>query len=91
MRMYALYGRSRKVLALYIVVAFVILVIACVSLNFSGLCTQPDIQLVLLWYVVGDARWKKRKSSRRATAHRLRWNFESRTVSTSLQHRFKFV
>jgi hypothetical protein len=39
MRMYALYGRSRKVLALYIVVAVVILAIACVSLNFSGIGT----------------------------------------------------
>ena len=36
---------------------------------------------------MGDAGWKKRKTSRRATAHRLRWNFESRKVSTSLQHR----
>ena len=36
MRMYALYERSRKVLALYIIVAAAILVVACVSLNFDG-------------------------------------------------------
>ena len=33
MRMYALYERSRKVLALYIVIVVVTLAIACVSLN----------------------------------------------------------
>ena len=36
MRMYALYERSRKVLALYIVVAVAIVVVGCVSCNFSG-------------------------------------------------------
>ena len=36
MQMYALYERSRKVLALYIVVAIAIMVVSCVSLNFSG-------------------------------------------------------
>jgi hypothetical protein len=36
MRMYALYERSLKVLALYIVVAVAILVVGCVSLHFSG-------------------------------------------------------
>ena len=36
MRMYALYERSRKVLALYIIVGAVTLAVACVSLNFSG-------------------------------------------------------
>ena len=36
MRIYALYERSLKVLALYIVVAVAILVVGCVSLNFSG-------------------------------------------------------
>jgi len=36
MRMYALYERSRKVLALYIIVLAVILVVACVSLNLDG-------------------------------------------------------
>jgi len=35
MRMYALYERSRKVLVLYIVVAVLILVVGCVSLNIS--------------------------------------------------------
>ena len=33
MRMYALYERSRKVLALYIIVTFVMVVMSCVSLN----------------------------------------------------------
>jgi len=36
MRVYALYERSRKVLALYIVVTAIIVVMGCVSLNFSG-------------------------------------------------------
>ena len=36
MRMYALYERSQKVLALYIIVGTVIFAVACVSLNFSG-------------------------------------------------------
>ena len=36
MRMYALYDRSRKVLALYIVVTVAIVFGACVSLNFTG-------------------------------------------------------
>ena len=33
MRMYALYERSRKVLALYIVIVIVVVALACVSLN----------------------------------------------------------
>lgn len=36
MRMYALYERCPKVLALYIVVAVAIVVVGCVSFNFSG-------------------------------------------------------
>ena len=36
MRLIALYEQSGKVLALYIVVAVAILVVGCVSLNFSG-------------------------------------------------------
>ena len=36
MRTYALYERSRKVLTLYITIAVVILVVACVSLNLDG-------------------------------------------------------
>ena len=35
MRMYALYERSQKVLALYIVVAVAIVVVGCVSFNFN--------------------------------------------------------
>jgi hypothetical protein len=50
MRMYALYERSRKVLFFYVVVAVVILVMACVSLNFSGIGTQPDIRVDLVEY-----------------------------------------
>jgi hypothetical protein len=84
MRMYALYERSRKVLALYILVAVVILVMACVSPDFSGISTLPDIQLLISWHTVGDAGWKKRTPSGRATTHGLRWNFESRKVSISL-------
>jgi hypothetical protein len=36
MRIYALYERSRKVLALYIVVAVITFAVSFVSLNFSG-------------------------------------------------------
>ena len=43
MRIYALYERSRKVLALYMVLSVVILVMACVSLNFMGIGIHPDI------------------------------------------------
>ena len=39
MRMYALYEQSRKVLALYITVAALILVVLFVGLNFSGVNT----------------------------------------------------
>jgi len=42
MRMYALYERSRKVLALYITISAVILVVACVSLNFDGNSDFPS-------------------------------------------------
>jgi len=35
-RMYALYERSRKVLALYIIVGVVMLAVDCVSLNLDG-------------------------------------------------------
>ena len=36
MRVYALYEQSRKVLALYIAIVVVVVVMGCVSLNFSG-------------------------------------------------------
>lgn len=36
MRVYALYERSQKVLALYIVVAVVIVAVGCVSLTSTG-------------------------------------------------------
>ena len=42
MRMYALYERSRKVLALYIIIAAVILAVACVSLNLDGNSDLPS-------------------------------------------------
>ena len=35
MRMYALYERSRKVLAFYIVIGVVVVAVGCVSLNLS--------------------------------------------------------
>ena len=81
MRTYALYEQSRKVLAFYIVVAVVILSVACVSLDSSGIGTQPN---AILFYIVGDAGWEQRKTSRRPPAPRLWWNFESGKVSTSL-------
>ena len=36
MRMYALYERSRKVLAFYIVIGVVVVAMGCVSLNLRG-------------------------------------------------------
>jgi len=50
MRMYALYERSRKVLALYIGVGVVIVIMGCVSLSLRGNHTQSDIPLSMLWY-----------------------------------------
>ena len=37
MRVYALYEQSRKVLALYIIVTTLVLIVAFVSFNFSGI------------------------------------------------------
>ena len=42
MRMYALYERSRKVLAFYIIIAAVILAADCVSLNLGGNSDLPS-------------------------------------------------
>ena len=36
MRMYALYERSRKVLALYIFIVIIVVAVACVSHNLRG-------------------------------------------------------
>jgi hypothetical protein len=36
MRMHALYERSHKVLAFYIIIAVVIVIVGCVSFNFDG-------------------------------------------------------
>ena len=36
MRMYALYGQSRKVLGFYIVIVVVVVAVGCVSLNLRG-------------------------------------------------------
>ena len=49
MRMYALYERSRKVLAFYIVIVVVVVTVGCVSLDLS---TQLDIPLLMSWYIV---------------------------------------
>ena len=47
MRMYALYDRSRKVLALYIVIAVVAVAVGCVSLNLCTIGTQ-------FWHPIAD-------------------------------------
>jgi hypothetical protein len=47
MRMYALYGRSRKVLAFYIIVAGLIIIVGGVSLNFSSETVPPSRFLIL--------------------------------------------
>jgi hypothetical protein len=60
MRMYALYERSRMVLALYIGVGVVIVIVACVSLNLRRNHTQSDIPLLMLWYIVGNIECKTR-------------------------------
>ena len=60
MRMYALYERSRKVLALYIGAGVVVVVMACVSLNLRGNHTRSDISLL----IVGNIEYKKRQISR---------------------------
>jgi hypothetical protein len=51
MRIYALYERSRKVLALYIVIGAVIVIVGCVSLTLRGNHAQSDIPLPILWYI----------------------------------------
>ena len=50
MRMYAVYERSRKVLALCIGVGVVIVIVGCVSLNLRGNHTQSETPLLMLWY-----------------------------------------
>jgi hypothetical protein len=50
MRMYALYDRSRKVLALYIVVAVAIVFGACVSLEFAENQYLVSYSFLILWY-----------------------------------------
>ena len=84
MRMYALYEQSRRVLALYITVAALILVVVFVGLNFSGIKAWPHILLLILLYIVGNADWKKRRPSEHSDTHRLRCSVESRKVRTSL-------
>ena len=79
MRMYALYDRSRKVLAFYIVIAAVVVAVGCVSLNLS---TQSDMPLLISWHIVGNSESKTRWNSGQANVHRLRFKFESRRVST---------
>ena len=60
MRTYALYERSRMVLALYIGVGIVIVIVGCVSLNLRGNHTQSDIPMLMLWYIVGSIECKTR-------------------------------
>jgi len=72
MRMYALYERSRKVLALYIGVGVVIVIVGCVSLSLRGNHTQSDIPLSMLWY----NQWAcKCKTSKQTNTRRLRSKF----------------
>ena len=47
MRIYALYERSRKVLALYIGIGVVMVIIGCVSLKLRGNYTRSDIPLLI--------------------------------------------
>ena len=47
MRMYALYDRSRKVLAFYIIVVAAVMAVGCVSLNLRG-------NQYLVWYPITD-------------------------------------
>ena len=54
MRVYALYERSRKVLALYIVIGAVIVIVGCVSLG--GNHTKSDI-LLLMFNVVYSGQY----------------------------------
>jgi len=79
MRMYALYERSRKVLAFYIIVAAVILVVACVGLNLDA---SHDLPSLILWYIVGSTEWKRRNTLEHSHSHRLQYTIESGKVST---------
>ena len=83
MRMYALYERSRKVLALYIVIVVATLVVAGVSFNLRRISTQSDIPLLMSWYIVVNSDSKTRSISGQANTHRLLSKFGSRRVSTS--------
>jgi len=47
MRMYALYERSRKVLALYITFAIALTAATLVSLKFSGISTWPHMPFLI--------------------------------------------
>jgi hypothetical protein len=89
MRMYALYDRSRKVLALYIIVAAVILAVACVSFNFDGnnyLPSRSESLADSVAYIVGSTGWKKRKTLEHSNTHWLPCSVESGKVSTSPWH-----
>jgi len=60
MRMYALYERSIKVLVLFIVVAVLILVVGCVSLDFSCVYYFTSLKLMTLcqWAMLGGKKAK---------------------------------
>ena len=47
MRMYALYERSRKVLALYIFIVVIVVAVACVSHNLRGNYYRPNADVVV--------------------------------------------
>jgi len=61
MRMYALYERSRKVLALYIIVAVAILLVGCVSPIFSGKQYLSNILLLTQWAMLDGKEEKPRE------------------------------
>ena len=88
MRMYALYKRSRKVLAMYIVIAVVAVAVGCVSLNLRWIhhdqySLQSDIPLLMSWCIVGNSEPTTRHTSGHPNAPRLQSTFGSRRVSTS--------
>jgi len=65
MRMYALYERSRVVLALYIAVSVIAVVIGCVSLSVMTLMFDADLEITTLISLSGpfsaEGRAKRRK------------------------------
>ena len=85
MRMFALYERSGRVLALYIIVAVVITAMGWVSLNLSG--NQP-LASNYMWHIVGGTGWKKRKKNGCTVTNWLQSKTESTKIGTSLGSKF---